>query len=200
MLPSRRPSQGPVDPSLDALLAGIRAGRESDLAAFYDATRELVYGFALRIVRDRSIAEEVTLDVYLQIWRQAASYRPERGSPETWLLTIARTRSIDRLRSTRARRRREEPLDGRLEAGIDRPGQSEEPGRRIEEAERRESVAAALRKLPSAQRQAVELAFFEGLTHHEISLHLDLPLGTVKTRIRLGMLRLRDFLREIEGP
>lgn len=173
-------------------IASVAAGDQAALARFYDATADLVHGLVLRIVRDPGAAEEVTLDVYQQVWRRAASYDAERGRPSTWLLTIARSRAIDRLRAT-ARERGREALQ-------DHPGlvdPAEDPGLGAEGEERRRHVLAALATLPPDQRRAIELAFFEGLTHVEVAERLGEPLGTVKTRIRTGMIRLRDALRPL---
>jgi len=182
------------DPGLARLVEGIRRGDEKSLAAFYDATSRWVYGLALKIVGEAAAAEEVVLDVFLQVWRRAASYQRERGSPESWLLAIARSRAVDRLRSGAAIRRREEPL----EAPFDRASGGPDPRRVTAEEERRERVARALASLPSEQKRAIELAFFQGLTHREVAAALAEPLGTVKTRIRLGMMKLRETLRPFE--
>lgn len=180
---------------LASLLQGIARGDESSLAAFYDATGKWVYGLALRILGDAAAAEEVTLDVYLQVWRRAGAYSPERGAPSAWLLSIGRSRAIDRLRSGATRRRREEPFH---EGFFDRPSPAADPMALSEEAERRRLVALAVSSLPPEQKRAIELAYFVGLTHSEISQRLGEPLGTVKTRIRLGMIKLRERLKPLE--
>jgi len=179
---------------MESLLAAIARGEESALAALYDETSPWVYGFTRRILRDTEAAEEVTLEVYLQAWRRAAEYSPRRGSPGAWLLTIARSRAIDRLRSTAARARREEPFC----EGFDPPSAAIGPPAASAEAERQRLVAEAIASLPREQRRAIELAFFEGLSHGEIAERLGEPLGTVKTRIRLGMMKLRETLKPFE--
>ncbi len=180
--------------SLVHLLAAIARGEEASLAAFYSATSRWVYGLALKILGDPFQAEEVTLDVYFQVWRQAAAYSVERGTPGAWLLTMARSRAIDRLRASRSRRRREGPW----EESFDRPSEEIDPLTASAESERRKVVLEAIASLPPEQRRPIELAFFQGLTHTEIAGRLGEPLGTVKTRIRLGMMKLRESLMPLE--
>lgn len=168
----------------------IAARDQSALAEFYDDTSRLAFGLILRILNDRSTAEEVLLDVYSQIWRKAADYAPERGSPLAWLMTISRTRALDRLRSSRVELSRREPL----EAVGEKASSSISPETASLEAEQQRVVRSALAKLSEDQRKAIELAFFGGLSHSEIADHLGQPLGTVKTRIRLGMMKLKDEL------
>jgi RNA polymerase sigma-70 factor (ECF subfamily) len=185
-----------VKERLGPLLWRIAGGDESALAAFYDLTSRWVYGLALKILNDPASAEEATLDVYLQVWRTAASFAPERGSPEAWLQTVARSRAIDRFRLGASRRRREEPF----QAGFDRASGEVDPLAASAEAERGRLVAAAIQSLPPEQKRAIELAYFRGLTHGQIARRLEEPLGTVKTRIRLGMMKLRDLLKPLEDP
>ena len=149
-------------------------------------------GLALRILGDAGAAEEVTADVYLQIWRRAVTYDPARGAPLGWLLTLARSRAIDRLRTGATRRMRTE----RLRHAMAMPSNESGPEERSALSERRRLVRAALGRLPAEQRRTIELAFFAGLSHGEIADDLRQPLGTVKTRIRLGMMRLRQTLAE----
>ncbi len=170
-------------------------GDEAALAALYDATSPRVYGLVRRIVGDRDLAQEVTLDVYLQAWREAGKFAADRGRPETWLLTIARSRAIDRLRSMGQRRRREVALAD----SFDPAGPAEEPAAAGQREEVRRQVRSAIARLPDEQRRAIELAYFQGLTHCEIAERVGEPLGTVKTRIRLGMLKLRNILETTEA-
>ena len=128
----------------------------------------------------------------MQVWRQAADYDPKRGNPFAWLATIARTRSIDRLRASKRWSAALVPLDGDLRA----PGQG--PAESLAVRERQELVRKALDALKPEQREALEIAYFTGLTHVQIAQRLDLPLGTVKTRIRAGMIALRRYLDELE--
>jgi RNA polymerase sigma-70 factor (ECF subfamily) len=177
------------EPSPEEILSRIARQEPAALAALYDRTASLVHGLALRILGDHGAAEDVTLEVYLQIWRQAGSYDRGRGSPLAWLLTVARTRAIDRLRSDRATRRGE-PLRVARALPAPAPGPEDEAVRR----ERRGFVHQALLRLAPAQRRALELAYFGGLSQTEIAAQLGEPLGTVKTRIRLGLMHLREAL------
>jgi len=171
-------------------IAGIAKMDESALAEFYERTSRWVYGVVQRILKNHAIAEEITLDVYLQIWRQAGQYNAGRGGPWTWLLMIARSRAIDALRS-----RRKEAQEERFDSvdGIDHHSPCGEWI--MSENGRRKIIRSALDSLVPAQREAIELTFFWGLSHNEIAEKLQQPLGTVKSRIRLGMLRLRDRLQ-----
>jgi RNA polymerase sigma-70 factor (ECF subfamily) len=172
------------------LIRGVAEGDEQALASLYDTTSRTVYGLLLRILSDHASAEEVLLDVYAQVWRQAATYCPERGRPLAWLTTIARSRAIDRLRRTRQEHRREAPLDEVLRAA---------GGAGVEEdvraGEVRAVIRAALDALAPEQRDVIELAYYGGLSHSEIAAARGLPLGTVKTRTRLGLMRLREMLK-----
>jgi len=164
------------------------AGDHSALAALYDESSPLVYGIALRILNDAADAEEITLDVFAQVWRNAATFDGQRGLVSSWLVTLVRSRSIDRLRSRRSRTRREEA------AGMDLRPTITGPEEQTAFSEKTKRIQTALADLSAEQRQAIELAFFSGLTHIEVANKLGEPLGTVKTRIRLGMMRLRDAL------
>jgi RNA polymerase sigma-70 factor (ECF subfamily) len=177
-----------------ALIRAAAQGDQQALASLYDATGRTVYGLLLRILADASAAEEVLLDVYAQVWRQAAAFSPERGTPLAWLTTIARSRALDRLRRGRLEQQRTEPLD-LTAARVAAAGASAE-----EEAEARETgalVRAALEALAPEQREVIELAYYGGMSHSEIAAARGLPLGTVKTRTRLGMMRLREILRPV---
>lgn len=170
-------------------------GDQEALGQLYDSTNRLVFGLIQRILGDPASAEEVTLEVYTQVWRQAPNYDPRRGTPSAWMLTIARSRAIDRLRSTEQTRRRQEPLDT-VDAAR---ATGRNPEESASEAERREVVTRALAELPDEQRQVIELAYYGGYSHSEIATKLSLPLGTVKTRTRLAMGRLRESLSSFEG-
>jgi RNA polymerase sigma-70 factor, ECF subfamily len=176
------------------LIRGVAGGDQQALASLYDATSRAVYGLLLRILADASAAEEVLLDVYAQVWRQANAYRRERGTPLAWLTAIARSRAIDRLRRGRLEQQRTGPLD--LSATqVAAAGASVE-----EDVQARETgalVRAALDLLAPEQREVIELAYYGGMSHSEIAAARGLPLGTVKTRTRLGMMRLREMLRPV---
>jgi RNA polymerase sigma-70 factor (ECF subfamily) len=162
-------------------------GDQSGLAQLYDATNKLVYTMALRILRDAADAEEVTLDVYMQVWKTAAGYAGDRGSVGAWLVMLARTRAIDRLRSRKSRERLVDPLHEQpdIPAGVSNPEQQ------AHGAAQRERVLSALGSLTPKQREAIELAIFSGFTHNELAARLKQPLGTIKTRVRQGMIKLR---------
>jgi len=164
----------------ETLLRRLVAGDHLALGEFYDRFAGLVNALALRIVRDGADAEDVVQEVFVQVWRQASRFDRSRGSVEAWLCTMARTRALDRLR--RRTSRREEPEEAA-------PASTEHP--RTEEGL---AVRKALEALSSDQRRALELAYYEGLTQSEIAEKLGEPLGTVKTRIRTAMIRLREAL------
>ena len=186
--PARRES----DQQLPGLIPPIAERDQTAFAKFYDLTSRAVFSVVLRILGDHAMAEEVTHDVYLQVWNQAASYSAERGTPFAWLMTIARSRAIDRLRSTRYRKRENESLD----TVIGYAAQTEDPEEASIFAERRRLVRRALQSLSADQRQVIEIAYFSGLSQSEIAERLGIPLGTVKTRMRIGLMRLREFLSE----
>lgn len=176
------------------LLARTAEGDQTALAMLYDQTSPHVFGFALKILNNREAAEEVTMDVYTQVWRQAHTYDHTRGTPRTWLMMLARTRAIDRLRADAVGLSRMEALDAARVFASDDPT----PEAHTEEQERRRHVQHALAMLTAEQRQVIALAYFYGLSQSDIARKLQLPLGTVKTRIRLGMIKLRDTLKPYE--
>jgi len=165
------------------------------LASLYDESSKLVYAIALRLLGQAADAEEVTLDVYAQVWRTAATYRSERGSVTAWLTTLARSRALDRARSRVSRARFEEPMMEVTEMKAEADEAS--PEMKTAAAQRRRHVLSALATLSPEQREAVQLAFFSDLTHSELAEKLQQPLGTVKTRIRLGMMKLREQLEHL---
>lgn len=169
------------------------------MTRLYDATSRIVYGLALRIVREPSVAEEITLEVFLQVWRTAGTYDLMRGTVAAWLTTLARTRSIDWLRSRQARIARQTQALNEAQNTVD---VAADPEHAWEDSDRSRTLRLSMQALPVEQRQSIELAYFLGFTQSEIAARLGLPLGTVKARIRLGMSRLRQSLspyRE-EGP
>lgn len=178
-----------------AFIKRIATGDQLALTALYEATNRLVFGLILRIVIDRATAEEVLLDVYTQVWRQAALYDTNRGAPLAWIMTIARSRAIDRLRSGKHEQQGKEPLDAIGE--LSSLGAS--PEETTVSSERQRFVRSALDTLSPEQREVIELAYYSGLSHSEIALKLNQPLGTVKTRTRLGMMKLRDMLKPVLG-
>jgi RNA polymerase sigma-70 factor (ECF subfamily) len=178
------------DQELILFVQRVAKGDQAALASLYDSTNRLVYGLILRVLGDSSTAEEVLLDVYTQVWRQAVSYDVGRGSPLAWLTTIARSRAIDRLRSGWQDQQRKEPLD----LLTDRETGAASPEEMTVASERQRFVRSALALLSPEQREVIELAYYGGLSHSEIAAKLNQPLGTVKTRTRLGMIKLRDAL------
>jgi|SRR5437867_2344226 len=174
------------------LLRRMAGGDRDAFAAFYDAYAPLAFGLIRRILRNAAEAEEVFQEVFWEIWQSAADYDPKRGSPEAWVVVRAKSRGIDR---ARAIRRRSEMTAGALTQVVTAAAQ--EPGRDPGVgAEERGAVRGALGQLPQNQREIIELAYFDGLTQTEIAERLNQPLGTVKTRMRLGM----DKLRSLMGP
>jgi RNA polymerase sigma-70 factor, ECF subfamily len=165
-------------------------GDHDAVGDLYDRHGRSVYSLALRVLRDQSDAEEVVQEVFSQAWRQAQRYDRRRGSVIAWLLTVARSRAIDRLRGRKAR---PEPAGDETLLG-DLPATDQPPDEQAVWAGQAARIRGALEGISALQRVAIELAFFEGLTHAEISERLELPLGTVKTRIRQGLLTLRDRL------
>jgi RNA polymerase sigma-70 factor (ECF subfamily) len=165
-------------------------GDHDALAEIYDRHGRLVYSLAFRILRDQSDAEDVVQDVFSQAWRQASRYDASRGSVLGWLLTLTRSRAIDRLRGRRSR-----PEPSTDETALNSiPDPAAPADVQAASAAQATHLRAALDGLTVLQRVAIELAFYEGLTHAEIAERLELPLGTVKTRIRQGLLKLRDRL------
>ncbi len=192
------PSVSPSFPTEEVLRGWLDAvGREDEgaMAELYDATSKLVFSLALRILGDRQLAEEATLDVFHQVWRRPVEYTPERGTVKTWLLILARGRALDRKRWARTRTRYEAALvDGDQEALLDMADPGAGPQAVPEIRETRGQVQTALDVLTPSQRTVIELAYFSQLTHREIAQRLEVPLGTVKTHIRRGLLRLRSRL------
>ncbi|USQ75896.1 ECF RNA polymerase sigma factor SigK [Ornithinimicrobium cryptoxanthini] len=174
---------------LSRLLTASASGDQDSFAALYDATAPRVLGLVLRVLRDRAQAEEVTQEVFLQVWRTAGSFDSSRGSALGWLLTLAHRRAVDRVRSVVAQSRRDVAYESQsVTTPFDSTAEIAEG--RLEATE----VHVALGALTATQRSAVELAFFDGLTHSEVSERLGVPLGTAKTRIRDGLRRMRNEL------
>ena len=170
------------------LLHAVASGDEGALTRLYDAYRVILFGLLVRILNSREEAEDILQDVFIQVWRRAKDFDEKRGRPFTWLVTLARSRAIDRLRQLGARQR--------LATGASQE-QTEVVSDALTDAIRianRETVQRALAELPDEQRNALVLAYFDGLTQSEIAMKLNTPLGTVKTRMRTGMQKLRALL------
>jgi RNA polymerase sigma-70 factor (ECF subfamily) len=181
--------EGPARIDLERLLRRSAAGDEDAFAQLYDAVSSRLYGLVRRVVRDPAQSEEVAQEVFLDIWRHSARFDPTRGSALSWMLTIAHRKAVDRVRSAEAARHRDDNY-GTTNQDVTHDSTSEAVVERLD-AER---VHRALATLTEAQRQALELAYLSGYTHTEVATMLDLPLGTAKTRIRDGLIRLRDTL------
>ena len=184
------PQKTPPDTEL---LHAIARGDESALAALYDRYNSILLGLLLRILHSRVEAEDVLQEVFLQIWQRAAKFDEARGRAFTWMVTLARSRAIDRLRSLQSRQRADDT------ALRDAPEAVGDASVDAYHAEQRRIVRGALAEIPEEQRRALLLAYFEGLTQSEIAERLGQPLGTVKTRMRSGMSKLRDLLGEKMG-
>jgi len=171
------------------LIRQLAGGDRGAFGRFYDAYSTLVFTFALRMLRERAAAEDLLQEVFLQVWRDAPSYSPERGTPEAWLVMITRSRAIDKLRSIRRRFKSfvsmERPSGQSYDAEV-------ESGAAASEA--RIMVNSALAQLPDNQRQVLEMAYFDGLSQTEIAARTNEPLGTVKTRMRAALQRLRELV------
>jgi RNA polymerase sigma-70 factor (ECF subfamily) len=183
-----------ADPSDRELLAEMARGDRAAFGALYDRYAPLALGLATRVVGDRGTAEEVVQDAFISAWRRAGTYQPSRGEPRAWLLSIVHHRAIDRVRGAVGRSRLERIDDSPSAEPVD---PSDVWGETLASLTRQQ-IATALRQLPADQREAIELAFFAGLTHLEIAERLGLPLGTVKGRVRLGLRRLRVLLERLD--
>jgi RNA polymerase sigma-70 factor (ECF subfamily) len=175
-------------------LRRLAAGDSDAAAELYDRHSRSIYSLVLRIVENEGDAEDVVQEVFTQAWRQASRYDASRGVVAAWLLMMARTRAIDKLRTRRARSGPQEVQDERAVAEL--PAAEADAMSGMVGAEQARLVQRALGELPLLQRLAIELAYYEGLTQREIAERLEEPLGTVKTRIRLGLLKLRETLAE----
>ena len=170
------------------LLARVAAGDEQALAALYDGLSSLAFGLALRVVGNADTAEDVVQDAFLRIWHRADRYDPARGAARPWVLRVVRNVAIDRIRTGDARARAET----RSHTDVALAPVPEQPDETASRSERSQTLKRALAELPPEQRRAIEIAYFEGLSHSEIAERERMPLGTVKTRIRDGVLRLRE--------
>ena len=170
-------------------LARVATGDKQAFAELYDSTSARVYGLVKRLLVDPAQAEEVTQEIYLEIWQTATRYQQERGSAMSWMLTMAHRRAVDRVRASQASRDRDTRIGIR-----DYDREYDQVAEHVEVTMEGARVKRALQGLTELQRQAVQLAYYGGLSHSEIAAELPVPVGTVKTRIRDGMIRLRDAM------
>jgi RNA polymerase sigma-70 factor, ECF subfamily len=192
--PARRPAASPAvrpiaDDSLERLLDQVALGDEEAFAELYRRVAAAVFGLVSKVVRNPAQAEEVTQEVFVELWRTASRFDPARGTARSWIMTCAHRRAVDRVRSAERAARRDD-LAGRRDQG--RP--YDEVVEQVETSLEREHVRRSLAALTDLQREAVVLAYYGGYTHREIAELLGVPSGTVKTRLRDGLIRLRDHL------
>jgi RNA polymerase sigma factor (sigma-70 family) len=184
----RQESEAAREPTDEQVLEAVGRGDDDALGVLYDRFGRLAYRLAFRILRDRALAEDAVQEAFLAVWRSADAYKRERAKPSTWILTVVHRRAVDLVR--REQVRRGEPLEVAPEPSV---------GPVDEDAvlrDRRAAVQAALTELPGEQRQALELAYYGGLTQSELAERLGVPLGTVKSRMFAGLGRLRELLAE----
>jgi len=173
------------------LITRMAAGDQQALAEFYDTHSVTLYSLALKMTKDEKEAEDAVQDAIIYIWRKAGTYDSQLSSPFSWVVMILRNKAIDRIRS---RHRVERIVERATAEWLPLLASEDESADETVSREQRTLVRTALKRLPDEQRQAVELAFFSGLTHEEIAAHLATPLGTIKARIRRGLLRLRNLV------
>ncbi|MFF0204303.1 sigma-70 family RNA polymerase sigma factor [Streptomyces sp. NPDC005017] len=178
-----------AEPDLEELVGRVALGDEDAFARVYDAVVSQVLGVARAVLRDQAQSEEVAQEVLVEVWRTAPRYRPDRGTAVNWILTLAHRRAVDRVRSVDAAAVRDHKA-----ALLDRMPEYDQVAEHVEARLEREHVRRCLRTLTDIQHQAVTLAYYRGLTYREVAEALALPLGTVKTRLRDGLIRMRDCL------
>ncbi len=168
------------------LIYQVKKGDKTAFKEIYSRFSQVTYNLVLRILRDKEDAEEVVQEIFLQVWNKAYTYDPDRGAVSTWVMNIARSRAIDKLRTLGYK-------DINIEIDEEKVNSNEDLSRTIEDREQSKNIIKqALDSLPENQRIAIELVYFEGLTHMETAERLDVPVGTIKTRIRLGVMKLKD--------
>lgn len=183
-----RTTTGAVDDA--SLLRAIQRGDEDGVAGLYDRYGGIAYGLAYRITNDATAAEDVVQEAFVSVWKQARRFDPERGQVRSWLLTIVHHKAVDAVRRRAGRNERALP-EGPDEA-IATQGRPEQLAEWTLQAE---AVREAVRLVPEDQRRTIELAYFMGMTHVEIAERMDVPLGTVKSRLRIGLEKMREYLR-----
>ena len=175
-----------LNPELDDLLAQVANGDTGAFSRLYDLTSDMVFGLALRVIKAPALAEEVAQEVYLQLWERAGDFDPNKGKARSWIATVAHRRAVDAVRRSQSARDREDrlapdaPRDDVADSAI--------------EADEHERIRQGLSALTDLQWEAIRLAYFQGMTYREVAERLDTPLGTVKSRMRDGLLRLRETM------
>ncbi|WP_283137220.1 sigma-70 family RNA polymerase sigma factor [Rhizohabitans arisaemae] len=180
---------GQPEESLDELLRVVARGDEKAFERLYAQTSARVYGLVRRILRDCGQSEEVVQEIFMEVWRTAARFDPAKGSAVAWVMTVAHRRSVDRVRSEQAAHERER---GAVALSPERP--HDHVSENVEDRLEHERVRRCLASLTDLQRESITLAYYEGYTHQQVAQVLAIPLGTVKTRMRDGLIRLRDCL------
>jgi len=181
------PSGVTAEPTLEDLLQQVATGDRTAFAGLYDRTAPRLFGLVKRLLRDHAQSEEVTQEVFLEIWQNAPRYDPSKGGAIAWMLTMAHRRAVDRVRASQASRDRDSRVGIR-----DYQPEFDSVAERVEVVIESDRVKRALDRLTELQREAVSLAYFGGYSHSEVAALLHIPIGTVKTRLRDGMIRLRD--------
>ncbi len=178
-----------TDSEMSELFILVQRGDQAAFSRFYDALAPRVFGLILRVIADHAQSEEVTQEVFLHAWQQAGTFEPSRGSVRSWLLTIAHRRAVDRVRSSQSSGERDRKIGARdIEVAFDVVVEG------VQQLDARERVVAALNTLTPVQRECVVMAYYDGCSQREIAKTLGVPIGTVKTRIRDGVIRLREIL------
>ena len=187
----------PGAPSDVDLMLGIQAGEADALSQLYDRYNGIVKALILRIIHNETEADDLLQEVFMEIWNQAKNFSPEKGKPLGWMVTLTRRRAIDALRKKQAYNKAEEGLRAQPEQQPDawvRNVTQEE----IQSGDTRALMAKVISSLPEAQQQVIEFAFFQGMSQREIAFHTNIPLGTVKTRLELGLKKIYDGLKELK--
>jgi len=186
------PATEPADP-LVGMLEAVQAKDRSAFEALYDATVQRTFSLAVRITRQQVLAEEVVSDVYLQVWQQAGSYSPTRGTVMAWLGVLCRSRALDAIR-------RDNTAIRKAQVGLDAVPEQEdsrEPSDLLQSVEQGTAIHAALGELTEQQRQLVALAYFRGYTHSELAIITNMPIGTVKTHLHRSMIKMKEIMSDV---
>ena len=186
-----------LDVTDEQLMAGVQKGDADALENLFDRHAPIIKSVALKVVNNDSEADDLLQEIFMEIWSRAASYAPEKGKPLGWMVTLARRRSIDRLRKRQAYSRAEDRLKLEVEQQPEAYTMDQEED--IYLADVREMLGRVLRSLPTAQREAVELAYYKGMSQREIAAHTGIPLGTIKTRLELGLKKITAALAGFAG-